>query len=208
MLTIAAVTRLWRYPVKSLKRESLATAHVDCDGLRGDRSKALFVHDGHARIQKTYRGKENNLLHTITTTDAAQNLAGASGVKLKLNVGERYFDAAPISIVLDSWIAEAEQIAGRKLDVQRFRPNIFAHVEGGFRSSESALVGRALYIGLVVLRVRQPIRRCVTITYDVESGQPDPAVLRALTLERENTLGIYCDVVAPGRIQIGDSIQL
>jgi len=207
MREIAVVMQLWRYPVKSLKRQPLAVAKVQFDGIAGDREKALFVRSGHSRIEKTYRGKEHHLLHTLTSAKAVREQTARNGVELELRSGERYFDAAPISIVVDTWLRQAESLAGRELDPQRFRPNIFARAEPTFDASESSLVGNEISIGSVLLRVREPIKRCMTITYDVNSGEPDTGVLRSLTQARDNTMGIYCDVLIPGSIRVGQSIS-
>ncbi len=200
--------QLWRYPIKSLKRESLKVAPVERDGIRGDRAAAVFVRAGHPRREKTYRGKEHHLLHTLESVEAAQGVARMNGVDLEMRMGMRYFDAAPISIVIDTWLREAESIAGRQLDPQRFRPNIFARAEPGFDVPESRLVGKVLRIGSVLLRVQKSIERCVTITYDVNSGSQDGNVLRSLALKRNNTLGIYCEVVRPGQLTLGDSLSI
>lgn len=208
MVNLAVVALLWRYPVKSLKRESLDVAHVGCDGISGDRCAAAFVRAGHSRIDKTYRGKEDHRLHTLSTAAAARQLALKDGVELELQSGSRYFDAAPISILIDSWLREAELLAGRNLDPQRFRPNIFARSGGNFNACESTLVGKTLSVGSVLLRVRKPIARCVTITYDVQSRDTDPNVLRSLARGRNAILGIYCDVVVPGEIKLGDTVAV
>ncbi|MDQ6933130.1 MAG: MOSC domain-containing protein [Candidatus Eremiobacteraeota bacterium] len=208
MPNIAVVALLWRYPVKSLKRESLDVAEVQCDGISGDRCSAAFVRAGHSRFEKTYRGKDDHRLHMLSTAAAARQLALKDDVDLELRSGSRYFDAAPISILIDSWLREAEVLAGRVLDPQRFRPNIFARSTRSFDACESDLVGQTLNVGRVLLRVRKPIARCVTITYDVESGEPDPNVLRSLAHGRNTVLGIYCDVLIPGEIRLGDTVGI
>lgn len=164
--------------------------------------------DGSCKEPKNYRGKEHHLLHTLATAEAAQHVARRRGIELELQAGLRYFDAAPISILIDNWLREAERIAGRELDPQRFRPNIFARAERGFDAPESSLVGKVLSVGSVLLRVRRAIRRCITITYDVSSGDPDPTILDSLALKRKNILGIYCDVARPGEVKLGDSLSI
>jgi uncharacterized protein YcbX len=204
---LGTVERLWRFPVKSLHPETLAHVAVDAGGFEGDRRSALFVRTAeHARSGKPYRGKEHNLFHTVASPAAAVALAAERAVELERRDDGPYFDLRPVSLLLDCWLAEAERLVGRPLDPLRYRPNIFARAAQGFGASEAALVGSTLQLGSVLLRVLEPIGRCVTTTYDVATGESDPLVLRAVAEHRQNTMGVYCDVVQPGAIAAGDAI--
>ncbi|HYL26722.1 MAG TPA: hypothetical protein VEW74_02745, partial [Candidatus Nitrosotalea sp.] len=89
-----------RYPVKSLRGEPLDFAQVDATGVRGDRTSALFVRSGNPRVGKTYRGKEDERLHLLDDTHAAREGAAARGVELEIRLGGRFFDDAPISLLV------------------------------------------------------------------------------------------------------------
>jgi uncharacterized protein YcbX len=92
---------IWRYPVKSLRGESLESAAVTESGIPGDRSGALFVRGGHVRQGKTFRGKEHDRLHLTADVDTALALGTARGVQLDYHGGEHFFDDAPISMLLE-----------------------------------------------------------------------------------------------------------
>jgi len=205
---LGTVAALYRYPVKSLRAEQLGSADVRADGFAGDRGRALFVSSTeHARTGKTYRGKENRLLHTVVTIDDAADLAVRAGVTIEAeDANPHYFDAEPVSIVFDTWIHELEALAGRTVDPLRFRPNIIATAEPQFAYTEAALVGKRLTIGSVELDVVAPIIRCVTPSYDVATGEPDPALQRTIVVQRGNIMGIYCRVAVPGTIHPGTAI--
>lgn len=204
---IGSVAALWRYPVKSLAREELVRAEVRSDGFAGDRTAALLVASpDHPRAGKAFRGKEHNRLHTLREPAAAIETAAGGGVDLALVSGERYFDAQPVSLIFDRWLHEVEALVGRPLEALRFRPNIFAHAAQGFNRREDAMGGMTLGAGTAVLRVVDKIRRCVTPTYDVRTGEADPRILRALAEHRANTLGVYCTVLRPGTLARGDAI--
>jgi uncharacterized protein YcbX len=200
---LGTVVNLYRYPVKSLRAEQLTAADVRADGFAGDRGSALFVRSpDHPRTGKTYRGKENRRLHTVDAIGDAIALAG--GVALDVADGApHYFDAEPVSIVFDAWVRELEALAGRALDPLRFRPNIVAAAAPSFAFSEQALVGTRLHVGDVVLDVVSPITRCVTPSYDVVTGEPDPALQRTIVAQRGNIMGVYCRVAVPGTIVPG-----
>ena len=58
----------------------------------------------------------------------------------------------------------------------------------------------------VTLDVVKPITRCVTPSYDLATGEPDPALQRTLVGQRGNIMGVYCRVVTAGTIARGDAI--
>lgn len=205
---LGTVTALYRYPVKSLRAEQLTYADVRADGFAGDRGTALFVRSsGHARSGKTYRGKEQRLLHTLTGVDDATDLAQAAGLTIEPeNAAPHYFDAEPVSLVFDTWIRELEALAGRDVDPLRFRPNIVAAAEPSFVLAEQDFVGARVRVGAVTLDVVSPITRCVTPSYDIASGEPDPALQRTIVTRRGNIMGVYCRVAAPGTIAQGATI--
>ena len=59
-----------------------------------------------------------------------------------------------------------------------------------------------------MLRVVDTIRRCVTPTYDVATGEAFPLVLEAVAARRDNVVGVYCEVEAPGDVALGDIMRL
>lgn len=210
MQHLGELAAIWRYPVKSLAGEPLERTAVLADGIPGDRAGALFVQSGHARVGKPFRGKEHNLLHTVAQAQDALAVAARSGVQLEIRAepGQKYFDAAPVSLVFDRWIQEVEQAAGIPLDPRRWRPNFYARAAGGFALGEPDLLDRVIEIGTAVLRVRETIKRCVTTTYDVETGERQDIVLRYVAQNRANVMGVYCDVEFAGTVRAGDALRL
>ena len=208
MPLIGTLRSIWRYPIKSLAPVELPAVLIDEGGIPGDRTRALIVRQGHARLNKPYRGKEHNLLHTTGALERAQSFAAQAGVVVEPQSNQpHYFDCAPISLIVDRWLDEASDLVGYRLEPLRFRPNLFAHAAVEFDAMESDLVGATITIGTVQVVVRQPIVRCVTPTYDLQSGKSDPNILRAITEHRAACLGIYCDVATAGRISVGDQIR-
>lgn len=203
---LGEVANIWTYPVKSLHRIEHDVIAVQEDGLAGDRRAALYVNSEHARTGKTYRGKENNLLHLIVEPDEARRAAESRGVEVEVRAGERYFDAGPVSLILDRWIAEVEIGLGKSLDALRWRPNFYVRSLADVK--EGDLIGKRLALGSVVLHVRKPIGRCVTTTYDQTTGDSDPEVLRYVASQRDNQMGIYCEVERPGDVGRGDQIRI
>lgn len=208
-MEIGRIAGIWRYPVKSLAAEALDCATVSADGLEGDRRAQLVVESGHARVGKAYRGKEHDRLHTLADVAVAIAAAAERGVTARVAADGRYFDDdAPVSIVFDTWIAQAERALGLALDPLRWRPNFYVRAVAGFDDAEEALLGAALTAGDVRLRVRDTIKRCVVPTYDVQGGTAEPAVLRWVARHRGNVMGIYCEVESAGTVRGGDAVRL
>jgi len=204
---LARLARIWRYPVKSLAATALERVCIGADGLEGDRRSALFVASKeHRRSGKTFRGKEHNLLHTLCAPADAIARGATGGIELRERGDGPFFDAGSVSILFDRWLEELEGIVGMKLDPLRFRPNLFARTKDATIPPEREFIGTLFHIGDVVLRAAAPIERCVTPTYDVATGEPEPEVLRAVTRERENVMGVYCTVERAGEVALDDAI--
>jgi uncharacterized protein YcbX len=209
-MDVGRLTALWRYPVKSLKNEPLDRATVLVDGLEGDRTAALVVETPtHARAGKPYRGKENELLHRLADPETAASYARERNVDIALGRSQpRWFDARPVSVLLDLWVRDVEALVGETLDPLRWRPNLYIAADPAFTRREEAMVGETLAIGGVTLRVVAATDRCVTPSYDIETSESNPKVLREVANRRDNIVGIYCEVVTPGEIALGDTMTL
>ena len=205
---IAKIAALRRYPTKSLAPEDLLSCAVESDGLEGDRRQSLIVTSEHARRSKPYRGKEHDELHYATSGEEAMALARDRGVETTIARGARFFDDGSVSLMTDRWLAQLAAHLGYDPGFERFRPNIFAEAFDACPEHEEALVGRRLGIGDCLFDVVATIKRCVAVTYDQNGGPHDPHLLRVLARERDNVMGIYCDVVKTGIIHRDDHIRL
>jgi uncharacterized protein YcbX len=206
---IGVVSELWTYPIKALAPVVHDRIAVEETGLAGDRVRALLVETPeHARFGKTLRGKENALMHTAPDLATGTATAERGGATVRLSDPARYFDAAPVSIIMDTWVRDCERLAGRPVEAQRFRPNIVARSEPGYPFVEADLIGSTILIGCVALRVIAAIDRCVTIAYDLVTGEIDAAILRAISNDRKNVVGVYAEVTQTGTVARGDALTL
>jgi hypothetical protein len=58
------------------------------------------------------------------------------------------------------------------------------------------------------MRVDQRDKRCVMVTIDPVTLARNPAILRAIARERDARLGVYGSTVEPGRIAVGDPVEI
>ena len=74
--------------------------------------------------------------------------------------------------------------------------------------AEDGWVGGDVRIGGAVVRVLEECVRCAVTTVDPETGERDVDSLRAMiTAKGEPNLGVYCDVVEPGPVRVGDAVS-
>ena len=119
-------------------------------------------------------------------------------------------DDQPVTLMSQASLqALAPEFNGTAPDSRRFRMTIT--VTGTDAWAEHAWGGRKVTIGEVILRVIVPVPRCVVTTRNPESGATDARVLHALARLRGNndiTFGVWCEILRPGRIHVGDAVAL
>ena len=90
---------------------------------------------------------------------------------------------------------------------RRFRMTMT--LTGGEAFEEDTWIGNDIAIGAAVLAVRVPCERCVATTRDPATGEKDVPTLRAMKATRGRPdLGVYCDVVTPGTVRLGDEVRV
>lgn len=230
-ILVGHVEGLWRYPVKSMQGEALRHVDVSWHGLTGDRRWA-FVRDGvpssgfpwltlreradmhHYRPSFSEPGRPDRSPTTVTTPagqtfditdpELAAHLHPDGARVIKQNRG--VFDTFPLSLITTQTIAQLSERVGRRLEVERFRPNILVAAEKPEPFPEDAWVGRILRIGGLRMRVDKRDGRCVVITIDPRTTQRDAGILRTVAQEREGCLGVYGSTVEPGRVALREPV--
>lgn len=93
-------------------------------------------------------------------------------------------------------------------DVRRYRPNIVLDVDVQ-PFGEDAWSGANITIGEAIIRVDQPTVRCaMPLRAQPDGIERQPGLYSALDELHNNHLGIYCSVVTPGTVNVGDSISV
>ena len=78
---------------------------------------------------------------------------------------------------------------------------------------EDSWLERRLRIGEALVRIRGTVGRCAITTQNPETGVPDFDTLRVLkdyrglSADQELDFGIYGDVLEPGRVRRGDTVE-
>jgi uncharacterized protein len=118
-------------------------------------------------------------------------------------------DDMPVTLMSEASLrALAPELSGTAPDVRRFRMTIT--ITGTDAWAEHAWGGQTLTIGDVILRVDAPVPRCVVTTRNPVSGATDARILHALARlrgEDDITFGVWCEILGPGRIHVGDVVM-
>jgi len=208
------VKEIWRYPVKSMAGQSIDRCSITELGLNGDR--ILHVRDARGRVV-TSRTHPALLGHRGTSGIQGEPLIdgrpwtapevlaevrtiAGPGATLVRDESESRFDVLPLLVATDGAIAAF----GR--DGRRLRPNlIIAGVEG---LAERTWPGGRLRIGSVTIFIHSLRSRCVMTTYDPDTQEQDPEVLRDIARRFEGKLALNCIAEKGGVVHVGQAVEV
>ncbi|MCD7109289.1 MOSC domain-containing protein [Rhizobium sp. DKSPLA3] len=94
------------------------------------------------------------------------------------------------------------------LDARRFRPDMLVDTEAASGFLENDWVGRKIVIGTLEITVTEGTKRC-GMTLAAQPGLPEqPEVLRSILRGNRRNLGVYAEIVTPGRVSLGDEVWI
>ncbi len=207
------VASLWRYPVKSLAGEPLASAPLGADGIPGDRIVQVLGPEGVRTSRRHHRllGLRGSLGpdgvpmidgHPWRSPEALAAVKAAAGddARLEAYEGLDRFDVLPLLVATDGAVSEF----GR--DIRRLRPNIL--IAGVPGMGEVQWPGAKLHIGEAVIRIDSRRGRCPMTTVDPDTLVVDPGVLRDIGRRFGGRLALNAEVLRGGDVAVGDEVRL
>jgi hypothetical protein len=233
------VEAIFRYPVKSMRGERLEAANVGWHGLDGDRRLAFLRMDDRSGFPwltasklpdlllfapcRREDGAQGGLPTHVRTPDGEEMPLFGEG--LATEVGRRYgapvqmkqlkhgiFDDACISVIASDTVREIGRLAGRSLDVRRFRPNVVVRLLRPLPFQEDEWLGGVLSFGeeddAPAIAVTMHDVRCSMVNLDPDSASSAPEVLKAVVRANQNNAGIYGAVTRIGRVAVGQTVIL
>jgi uncharacterized protein YcbX len=123
-----------------------------------------------------------------------------------------------VSLVSNASLAELGRRGGHDgaVDGRRFR--MLFELDGCEAHEEDTWIKRQVRIGHAVVHLRGDVGRCAITTQNPETGVPDFDTLRTLKSYRAVThnevgkkhlaFGVYGEVVEPGRVAVGDEVEV
>jgi uncharacterized protein len=228
---VGKIKEIRRFPVKSFLGESLSSVSINDRGLMGDRLWAIKNINGKVGSGKTtrrfqqidglfkFRARYEGNTPIITMPDGKdyrgddnavnERLTEWLGVQVSLTREEAisHFDEGPISIITTSELRRLSEELGEPVDPRRFRANLLIDTEStGYH--EDDLVNRIINLGpTVVLRVVEPLERCVMVNNKQEELIQDNRVLRNLVKNHSAVFGVWAKVECNGNVDVGDEIS-
>jgi hypothetical protein len=216
-----------RYPVKAMGGEALEHADIDARGLVGDRAFAVVDGDGKlatGKHSRRFRRRDEVFEFASRTTPDGVRVTGRGGdwpvpadgldhvlseamgdpVRVLPETSTPYFDGGQVSLVGTASLDWCRSALGVDADRRRIRPNLVVETDEPF--VEETWTG--LGVGDVRLVHVERIERCRMIDIAQEGLPRDGRWLKALTGTREMCLGVYLDVVEPGRVTRGDEVSV
>ncbi len=235
------VSRLWRWPVKSMGGEEVRALSLDERGVGGDRSHAvLHEHKGEWKPltareapgllawravypfnldaglkpdspplamvsrpdgRRTWRWGDPQLRYALETdlgrpVKLLRDLAGMPDVP-----GE-------ILLTTGTSLRALESELDAQIDIRRFRPNLHLELDAGPWKETDWVGAQVSFEGGVRLEITQPCVRCVIPTRDPETREKWPELLRHLTGEHHQYMGVLARVLGGGRLAAGAEVRI
>jgi uncharacterized protein len=121
-----------------------------------------------------------------------------------------YFDAFPLLVLTTASLARLSRAVPRsRIDVRRFRPNLLIETEPDLDGYvENAWEGRKLRVGGLEIECALPCPRCVMITHGFDDLPKDPAIMRAVVRDANQSMGIYARPLGEAIVALGDPVEL
>ena len=153
----------------------------------------------------------------VVEGDFAEALSAYAGQEVRLVRPERAgqaIDVRPVTLVSLESVAELARRGGRDgpLDPGRFRMTI--EIEGvAAPHEEDTWAGRAVRLGDTVIRIGEPVPRCVVTMLDPATGVRDFPTLRVIrdyrgtNADNQLEFGVYAGVETPGEVRVGDPVE-
>ncbi|MEP6995341.1 MAG: hypothetical protein ABI968_12520 [Acidobacteriota bacterium] len=239
LIEIGHVEAISRYPVKSMGGERLEVANLGWHGLDGDRRLAFRRMDDRSGFPwlaasrlpdlvlfapfRREDGVQGDLPTHVRTPDGEE--MPIFGENLAAEVGRRYgapvemmqlkhgiFDEATISVIAFDTVREIGRLAGRSLDIRRFRPNVAVRLLRSVPFQEDEWLGGVLSFGegddAPAVTVTMRDLRCSMVNLDPDTASSAPEVMKAVVRANQNNAGIYGTVTRIGRLAVGQTLFL
>ncbi len=228
-----SVTKMWRWPVKGLRGETVQSAAIDRRGMEGDRVLAVF---DQATGKHTWAGAHPRLLGWEAAWPAQCGCADGTGdlpvvygpggaawaaddpglgeamgadVGIEAGVSLRGGvdgTAGRILVLFEASMRRLEAEVGHAVEVERFRPNMLVETDAEPFAEQFFESGLPIKIGEGEFTLEQQCERCVLPSWDPFGRERDKAFHRHLVTEHANLFGVYLTTAERATVRVGDAV--
>jgi uncharacterized protein YcbX len=235
MIDVGQIQSIWRFPVKSMRGESIDSCQIYWYGIEGDRRYAFVRGDTNSNFPwltarqvremlaftPQLRDPSNPLESPIDVTTPSGDVVPVESGQLRQSMQRHYgapvhlmqlrrgaYDAMAISIISTATV----QALSRSDDPRRYRANFVVKLNEPRAFAEDRWAGAQLRLGdrddAVRLRVLRPAKRCKVICIDPDTQAIDPRYLEECAAQHDAFAAMYCVPETIGTVRAGDSIYL
>lgn len=228
-----SVTKLWRWPVKSLRGETVRSASIDERGMEGDRVLAVFD-DGTGK--HTWAGAHPRLLGWEAAWPAQCGCADGTGEApviygpggaawaaddpaLGAEMGADIGIEAGVSlrggvdgtvgrilVLFEASVRRLEAEVGHAVEIERFRPNMLVESDAEPFAEQFLEPGTPIKVGEAEFTVQGQCVRCTLPSWDPLGRERDKDLQKHLITEHANIFGVYLETPRRVRVSVGDAI--
>lgn len=180
--------------------------------------RSMVSTDGEKNEMLSNSLKRNVHLSTVSSSDVQfegyipeeiEELDNKGTVFTRTSPKDTFFDIDMVHIVTTSTINYVRNLApDSRIEPRRFRPNLIIEVPDTEAFIENEWVGKTLTIGDVQLKISQETKRCIMTTLAQGDLPKDPNVLRTIVRKNAGSFGVYASVVKPGKVNVGDQVEI
>ncbi len=126
-----------------------------------------------------------------------------------LRNGRGNYDTQQVSLISLLSVMQLANEAATTIDHRQFRANLYIEPAEGVPYIENNWVGKVVRLGETAqVGITSTDERCMMTNLNPETAKQDPSVLRTITHQHGQQFGIYGNVVIPGRVKVGDTIEV
>jgi uncharacterized protein len=241
MSATGTVSRLWRWPVKSMAGEEVGALRLDERGVGGDRTHAVLHEHKGEWLPLTAREAPRLLAwsasypfnlgagldpakppyaivaqpggrHTYQWGDPSLRRALEEDlgrpVRFRRDVDGILDTPGQVLLTVEGTLRALSDELGADVDIRRFRPNLHLELDSP-PWAEEGWAGAVIELeGGVRLAIAGPCARCAIPTRDPDTREKWPELLRHLTAEHGQNLGVLARVLRGGRVAAGAQVRV
>ena len=231
-MATGTVSRLWRWPVKSMAGEEVRALGLGARGAAGDRRHAVLHEHKGAWRPLTAREAPGLLAWSAGLDPAEPSTAIVTGpdgrrrrweepelrpaleadlgrpVELLREPAGVHDVPGTLLVTVAATVQALDRELGANLDLRRFRPNLHLELDAEPWAEEGWQGAEACFAGGVRLRLLELCDRCAIPTRDPDTREKWPQLLRHLAARHGQNLGIRAQVVQGGSVAAGEEVRI